>query len=74
MLKDNERRGRITTVRCPCGIGRPGLVVGCWLVDSDLVEDGAAALYFISKEWRPFPQSPETEGQCDFVRNFEVPT
>ena len=71
VLKDNERRGRITTVRCPGGVGRTGLVVGCWLVESGAVEDGAAALHFISKEWKPFSQSPEMDGQCDFVRNFE---
>ena len=74
MLKDNERRGRITTMRWPGGVVRTGLVVGCRLVESGSVEDGAAALHFISKKWTPFPQSPETEGQCDFVRNFEVPT
>jgi len=77
VLKDNARRGRITAVHCRGGIGRTGLVVGCWLVESGVVEDGAAALSFIAEEWksvekyRRFPQSPETGGQCDFVRNFE---
>jgi len=77
VLKDNARRGRITAVHCRGGIGRTGLVVGCWLVESGAVEDGAAALNFIAEEWksvekcRRFPQSPETGGQCDFVRNFE---
>ena len=67
MLKDNERRGRITTVRWPGGVGRTGLVVGCWFVGSGSVEDGAAELHFISKEWKSFSQRPETDGQCDFV-------
>jgi len=77
VLKDNARRGRITAVHCRGGIGRTGLVVGCWLVESGTVEDGAAALRFIAEEWksvekyRRFPQSPETGGQCEFVRNFE---
>jgi len=77
VLKDNSRRGRTTAVHCRGGIGRTGLVVGCWLVESGVVEDGAAALGFIAEEWksvekcRRFPQSPETGGQCDFVRNFE---
>jgi hypothetical protein len=77
VLKDNARRGRITAVHCRGGIGRTGLVVGCWLVESGVVEDGAAALRFIAEEWksvekyRRFPQSPETGGQCEFVRNFE---
>jgi len=77
VLKDNARRGRITAVHCRGGIGRTGLVVGCWLVESGTVEDGAAALRFIAEEWksvekyRRFPQSPETGGQCEFVLNFE---
>ncbi|KAH9972519.1 protein-tyrosine phosphatase-like protein [Russula compacta] len=77
VLRDNASRGRITAVHCRGGIGRTGLVVGCWLVESGAVEDGAAALRFIAEEWksvekcRRFPQSPETGGQCDFVLNFE---
>ncbi|KAI9450089.1 protein-tyrosine phosphatase-like protein [Lactarius psammicola] len=77
VLRDNARRGRISAVHCRGGIGRTGLVVGCWLVESGAVEDGAAALRFIAEEWksvekyRRFPQSPETGCQCEFVRNFE---
>lgn len=77
VLKDNARRGRISAVHCRGGIGRTGLVVGCWLVESGVVEDGAAALRFIAEEWksvekyRRYPQSPETGGQCEFVRSFE---
>ncbi|KAI0265335.1 protein-tyrosine phosphatase-like protein [Gloeopeniophorella convolvens] len=77
VLADNARRGRATAVHCRGGIGRTGLVVGCWLVESRAVDDGAAALRFIAEEWksvekyRRFPQSPETGGQCEFVRNFE---
>ena len=77
VLRDNARRGRISAVHCRGGIGRTGLVVGCWLVESGAVEDGAAALRFIAEEWksvekcRRFPQSPETGRQCEFVRNFE---
>lgn len=77
VLKDNAQRGRITAVHCRGGIGRTGLVVGCWLVESGVVEDGAEALEFIAEEWksvekyRRFPQSPETGGQCEFVRKFE---
>lgn len=77
VLKDNARRGRISAVHCRGGIGRTGLVVGCWLVESGAVEDGAAALRFIAEEWKSvekygrYPQSPETGGQCEFVRSFE---
>jgi hypothetical protein len=77
VLEDNARRGRIAAVHCRGGIGRTGVVVGCWLVESGAVEDGAEALNFIAEEWksvekyRRFPQSPETGRQCEFVRNFE---
>ncbi|KAI0062492.1 phosphatases II [Artomyces pyxidatus] len=76
VLKDNERRGRITAVHCRGGIGRTGLVVGCWLVESGTVRDGDEALDMIAEEWktvekcRRFPHSPETGGQCEFVKNF----
>ena len=50
VLKDNERRGRITAVTSRGGIGRMDLVVGCWLVESGTVEDGAAALKFIAEK------------------------
>jgi protein-tyrosine phosphatase len=52
VLGDNARRGRIAAVHCRGGIGRTGLVVGCWLVESGTVEDGAAALRFIAEEWK----------------------
>ena len=66
VLKDNERRGRITTVRWPGGIVRTGLVVGCRLVESARLRTARQR-----KGWKPFSQSCETDGQCDFVRNFE---
>lgn len=66
VLKDNERRGRITTMRWPGGVERTGLVVGCWLVESARLRTARQR-----KGWKPFSQSSETDGQCDFVRNFE---
>ncbi|KAI0292207.1 protein-tyrosine phosphatase-like protein [Multifurca ochricompacta] len=77
VLMDNARRGRTTAVHCRGGIGRTGVVVGCWLIESGTVRDGTEALRYIAEEWksvekcRRFPQSPETGRQCDFVRNFE---
>jgi len=77
VLRDNERRGRICAVHCRGGIGRTGLVVGCWLVESGVAKDGGDALRMIAEEWKTvekckrFPCSPETGPQFEFVRNFQ---
>lgn len=76
VLNDNEHRERICAVHCRGGIGRTGLVVGCWLVESGRARDGADALKLIADEWRwvekckRFPCSPETGPQFEFVRAF----
>jgi protein-tyrosine phosphatase len=61
-------------VHCRAGIGRTGLVVGCYLVRHG--ETGNEALLAIkqlrssiSSSWM---QSPETDAQVDFVRNWGV--
>ncbi|THU83886.1 hypothetical protein K435DRAFT_843875 [Dendrothele bispora CBS 962.96] len=51
-LRDNEKRGRISAVHCRGAIGRTGMVIGCWLVQSGLAKDGDEALEVIAKEWR----------------------
>ncbi|KAI0916505.1 hypothetical protein AcV5_002980 [Taiwanofungus camphoratus] len=77
VLRDNERRARVSAVHCRGGIGRTGLVVGCWLVESGIARDGADALRLIAEEWKTvekckrFPCSPETGPQFEFVRNFK---
>ncbi|KAL0958785.1 hypothetical protein HGRIS_014106 [Hohenbuehelia grisea] len=77
VLRDNERRGRISAVHCRGGIGRTGMVVGCWLVQSGVAHDGPDALNIIAREWRTvekckrFPHSPETGPQFEFVRCFQ---
>ncbi|EMD32371.1 hypothetical protein CERSUDRAFT_88015 [Gelatoporia subvermispora B] len=77
VLRENEREGRICAVHCRGGIGRTGLVVGCWLVESGIARDGADALRLIAEEWKTvekckrFPSSPETGPQFEFVRSFE---
>jgi len=75
-LRDNEARGRISAIHCRGGIGRTGLVVGCWLVESGVARDGLDALRIIAAEWRNvekckrYPHSPETGPQFEFVANF----
>lgn len=77
VLRDNEKRGRICAVHCRGGIGRTGLVVGCWLVESGVARDGQHALQLIAEEWKMvekckrFPCSPETGPQFEFVKNFK---
>ncbi|KAJ8487360.1 hypothetical protein ONZ51_g4229 [Trametes cubensis] len=76
-LRDNERRGRIAAVHCRGGIGRTGLIVGCWLVECGIARDGDDALRMIAEEWKNvekcvrYPLSPETGPQHEYVRTFE---
>ncbi|KAF9054242.1 protein-tyrosine phosphatase-like protein [Panaeolus papilionaceus] len=75
-LRDNRDRNRITAVHCRGGIGRTGMVIGCWLVESGVAKDGAEALAIIAREWQSvekcarYPHSPETGPQFDFVYRF----
>jgi protein-tyrosine phosphatase len=75
-LRENERRGRVCAIHCRGGIGRTGLVVGCWLVESGAARDGEEALRIIATEWRSvekckrYPHSPETGPQFDYVAGF----
>lgn len=76
ILRENEKKGRICAVHCRGGIGRTGLVVGCWLVESGVARDGDDALRLIAEEWKMvekykrFPCSPETGPQFEFVKSF----
>ena len=77
VLRENEKQGRISAVHCRGGIGRTGMVIGCWLVESGIVNNGEDALNVIAREWQTvekctrFPHSPETGPQFEFVRNFQ---
>ncbi|KAF9560645.1 hypothetical protein CPC08DRAFT_467089 [Agrocybe pediades] len=75
-LRDNQARGRISAVHCRGGIGRTGMVIGCWLVESGVARDGKQALAIIAREWKSvekckrYPHSPETGPQFEFVAHF----
>ncbi|KAF9482984.1 dual specificity protein phosphatase [Pholiota conissans] len=75
-LRDNAERGRVSAVHCRGGIGRTGMVIGCWLVESGVARDGAEALAIIAREWKSvekckrYPHSPETGPQFEFVAKF----
>ncbi|KAH7906285.1 protein-tyrosine phosphatase-like protein [Hygrophoropsis aurantiaca] len=79
VLRENEKAGRISAVHCRGGIGRTGMVVGCWLVECGIARDGEDALKIIAGEWKTvekckrFPHSPETGPQFEYVKNFRSP-
>ncbi|KAL0566309.1 hypothetical protein V5O48_015704 [Marasmius crinis-equi] len=76
-LSENSKAGRISAVHCRGGIGRTGMVIGCWLVQSGVAQDGEEALDIIAREWRGvekckrYPYSPETGEQEEYVRGFK---
>lgn len=67
--------GRRIYLHCRGGVGRTGTVVGCYLVRHGM--SGTQALDQIAAWWRTtakrnfYPQSPQTEAQIAFVRNWE---
>ncbi|TFK47403.1 hypothetical protein OE88DRAFT_1666170 [Heliocybe sulcata] len=77
VLRDNESRRRISAVHCRGGIGRTGMVIGCWLTECGVASSGEDALRMIAEEWKTvekckrFPCSPETGPQFEFVRSFK---
>jgi len=65
-------RERRIYVHCRAGIGRTGLVVGCYLAEQSL--DGKAALRQLNRLWqqseraKSWPKVPQTPQQADYVR------
>ena len=61
-------------IHCWGGIGRTGTIVGCWLVRHG--QSGEEALDTIASHWTTvakrlhYPQSPQTDEQCDYVRQW----
>ena len=64
--------GHCVYVHCRAGIGRTGLVVGCFLARR--LGDGAAALDRLEGLWHDsgraaeYPHTPETDEQADYIR------
>ncbi|KAF9024457.1 hypothetical protein BDZ89DRAFT_1062090 [Hymenopellis radicata] len=54
------------------------MVVGCWLVQCGMAQNGEQALGIIAREWRTvekcrrYPHSPETGPQFEFVKSFHA--
>ena len=66
--------GRAVYVHCFGGVGRTGVVVGCWLARHG--HTGDAALERLADLWRDcpkssrHPRSPQMPEQADYVRNW----
>jgi hypothetical protein len=61
-------------IHCRAGIGRTGLVVGCYLADEG--PDGKAALKKLNNLWqqsersKSWPAIPQTDEQAKYIRNW----
>jgi hypothetical protein len=61
-------------VHCRAGIGRTGIVIGCFLAEGGL--DGKAALKELNRLWRQsaraksWPKVPQTSQQADYIRRW----
>jgi hypothetical protein len=66
--------GRCVYVHCRAGIGRTGLVIGCYLAEES--GDGKAALKQLNHLWRQSERSktwrkvPQTVQQADYIRRW----
>jgi ADP-ribosyl-[dinitrogen reductase] hydrolase len=66
--------GRRVYVHCRAGIGRTGIVIGCFLAEQGM--DGASALTELNRLWRQskrssnWPEVPQTLEQADFIRHW----
>jgi hypothetical protein len=65
---------RCVYVHCRAGIGRTGLVIGCYLAEEE--QNGKSALKRLNLLWRQsaradsWPKVPQTRGQADYVRRW----
>jgi len=68
--------GRRIYVHCRAGIGRTGLIIGCFLADQEA--NGAAAIKTLNRLWRQsdraktWPTVPQTAEQADYIRHWPI--
>ena len=72
-VDEHIRRGDLVYVHCWGGVGRTGVIVGCWLARR--CGSGERALHRLAELWRTCPKSgyrvsPETEEQVEYVRKW----
>lgn len=67
-------RGRGVYVHCRAGIGRTGLIIGCFLAEEET--NGKAALKTLNTLWSEneraasWPRVPQTTEQADYIRHW----
>ena len=69
-IDEHIRRGRVVYVHCWGGVGRTGVIVGCWL--SRHGHPGKSALLRLNELWSMNPKSafrssPETREQAQYI-------
>lgn len=73
-IEDSIMNGKPVYAHCWGGVGRTGLVVGCYLIRRGLSPEQAIQRLDELYKTRPtnyfLPTSPETEEQFDFIRNW----
>ncbi len=68
--------GRCVYVHCRAGIGRTGLVIGCFLAEEE--QNGKSALKRLNRLWRQsaraesWPKVPQTREQADYIRRWLI--
>ena len=73
-IDESLEQGRGVYVHCRAGIGRTGLVMGCFL--ATLEGDGKKALKVLNRLWpqseraRQWPRVPQTAAQADYVKRW----
>lgn len=72
-IDEHLRQGSMVYLHCWGGVGRTGVVVGCWLARHGY--QGMAALNRLRELWRQCPKSayrtsPETEEQEQYIINW----
>jgi hypothetical protein len=66
--------GRCIYIHCRAGIGRTGLIVGCFLANREA--NGAAAIKILNRLWHQseraavWPTVPQTAEQADYIRHW----
>jgi len=67
-------RGRGVYVHCRAGIGRTGLIIGCFLAEEEA--NGRTALKLLNRLWgqseraATWPRVPQTAEQADYIRHW----
>src|SRR5258708_19462965 len=67
-------RGRRVYVHCRAGMGRTGLIIGCFLAAEE--SSGKTALKTLNRLWRrseraaTWPKVPQTAEQADYIRRW----